>query len=86
MLATAMAESFDDAFLELLNPTYQDEEGNVIISEVTDPIYSLPNTDNQIWLNYSMMAGSPIVLNDSVSFAFQGSFLDSQKQLISEDN
>jgi hypothetical protein len=45
LLAQAMSESFDDAFLELLNPTVQDEAGNVIVSEITDPVYAVPGTN-----------------------------------------
>jgi len=75
-----MSESFDDAFLELLNPTVQDEAGNVIVSEITDPVYAVPGTNQQVWLNYSLMTGNPTVLNDSVTFTFEGTYLDSEKR------
>lgn len=71
-----MAEAFDDAFLELLNPTVQDEDGNVVVSDITRPVYQVPGTE--VWLNYSMMPGNPIVQNDSVAFAFEGTFLDGE--------
>ena len=86
LLANAMTESFDDAFLELLNPTIQDDKGNVIISDITKPIYPLPNTNEQVWLNYSMMAGNPIIQNNSASFAFEGTYLDAKKKPLIETN